>query len=638
MNHVEKIGAICAMKLASIGRFLRRVVNCYRFFTPHYWRMRADREQVAHAMQALLPAPYDPYAIELRSRAFDRAAIPDAASWENDSWKPVLEKLSAKALERRFATVGAVEIGAWAVEDVHSAFAAIDQDFIAGIALRTGRAIESFSDLSEKFAPDSVAGRIEGFFSGPSSGLISDHQGGVGEAVLFRHFQDAGVDVQLAPQPNTPSWDMLIEGHQVSVKTWADVGNLSKLFHGRPDIPVVVPGDATDISSHALHFDSTTGAGMDAVRHALDSGRDRMVFADHALSVEAIHGQVEQADALIAGAHETFHGHLPYITLALSGIREFDLLFQGKTDFASAAKNAALDATGTGVGGAVGMKAGAGIGTLIWPGVGTVIGGIAGGIYGAMKGREFTGDIKQRAFKEAVASYESALSQFQSEARIHEAEASSEFNKARAAQQLRLTKWTQDAKRGVEQARQALDSWVIYDSWLQPDEACALITQSSNELAQLWASIQGRYQSVSWWRKVLWPDVGTLAQQQAQTFLKHIQRKLGELHRAATKGQTVSRGQLMALLGAVGVMKEQTVTGLERIYAAQRERDGQARSLLAEALSAILRERQEAEAQLSKKLEALKAAIREAMRPTLMNLNKRIECAKLEGAKLGLSL
>jgi len=422
------------------------------------------------------------------------------------------------------------------------------------------------------------------------------------------------------------------------VKTWADVGNLSNLFHGRPDIPVVVPGDATNISSHALHFDSTTGEGMDAVRHALDSGGDGMVLADHALSVEAIRGQVEQADALITGGHETFDGHLPYITLALSGIREFDLLFQGKTDFASAAKNAALDATGTGVGGVVGAKFGAGIGTFICPGFGTVIGGIAGGIFGAMKGREFTGEIKQRPFKEAVGSYESALSQFQSAARNHEAKASAEFNNARAAHQSQLKHRAREARQRVEETRQALDSWVIYDSWLQPDEACALLIQSSNELAQLRASIQSRYQSVPWWRKVLWPDVGTLAQQQALVFLKHIQRKLGELRRTATKGQAVSRGQLMALLGAVGVMKEQTVAGLEKIYAAQRERAGKARSLLGEALSAILRERQDAEAQLSKKLEALKAAIREAMRPTVTNLNKRIECAKLEGAKLGLSL
>ena len=94
----------------------------------------------------------------------------------------------------------------------------------------------------------------------------------------------------------------------------------------------------------------------------------------------------------------------------------------------------------------------------------------------------------------------------------------------------------------------------------------------------------------------------------------------------------------MALLGSVGVMQEQTVASLERLYAAQREREEQARSLLSDALSGILRERQEAEGQLSKKLAALREAIREAMRPALEKLNERVECARMEGAKLGLSL
>ncbi len=465
---------------------------------------------------------------------------------------------------------------------------------------------------------------------------IDNLTGHVGEAVVFRHLQDAGVDTHLAAVSNQQGWDLSLDGHLVNVKTWGDVGSLSTHFGRNPDIAAIVPWDAAGIPSDALHFDPVTGDGLDSVRDALASGTGRMIV-DSGLSHDAIHDQVHHAETLVAGGHETFQGHLPYVTMALSGFREFDLLLTGKTDFATAAKNAALDATGTGVGGVVGAKGGAVIGTMIWPGVGTVIGGIAGGIFGTMKGREFTGNIKQRPFKEAVASYESALSQFQSQARVHEAEASAEFNKARAAQELRLENRAREARQRVEETRHALDTWVIYDSRLQPDEACALIIQSLNELAQLSASIQSRYQKIAWWRKFLWPDVGTLAQQQALVFLRRIQRKLGGLHHMARKGQTVSRGQLMTLLGAVGVLQEQTVAGLEKIYAAQRERDRQARSLLGEALSGILGERQDAERQLSKKLESLRATIREAMRPALTNLNKRVECARMEGAKLGLS-
>ena len=76
---------------------------------------------------------------------------------------------------------------------------------------------------------------------------------------------------------------------------------------------------------------------------------------------------------------------------------------------------------------------------------------------GAMIGREITGDIKQRPFKEAVASYESALSQFQAQARIHEAEASAEFNNARAAHQSRLKQRAREARQRVEGKDASLD-------------------------------------------------------------------------------------------------------------------------------------------------------------------------------------
>jgi len=72
--------------LGSIGYFLWRAWNGYRFFTPHYWRMRTHRDAVAHTMQGLLPPPYDPYAIELRCRSINHAAVPANVSQQNDAW------------------------------------------------------------------------------------------------------------------------------------------------------------------------------------------------------------------------------------------------------------------------------------------------------------------------------------------------------------------------------------------------------------------------------------------------------------------------------------------------------------------------------------------------------------------------
>jgi DNA repair exonuclease SbcCD ATPase subunit len=202
---------------------------------------------------------------------------------------------------------------------------------------------------------------------------------------------------------------------------------------------------------------------------------------------------------------------------------------------------------------------------------------------------------------------------------------------------LRLENQASEARRRVEEARQALESWIDYDNWLQADEACGFIGESLKELLSLRIEIKDRYRKLPWWRKFMWPDVTTLAQQEALTFLRRIERKVEVMHRATREGESVNCGQLNALLGAVGFMREQVGEFLEKIYTAQRERDEQARNILEEALSGIRQERQEAEAELCKKLEELGKRIRDAIQPTLTQLNERVERVRQEGAKLGLN-
>jgi hypothetical protein len=626
----------------AMKHFIKSAFRLRRFFTPHFWKMRAYRPAVASAMQNLLPAPYDPYAIELQSRAKVQPSGHNTSALEDDSWTPVLGKLSAKALDRRFASVGAIELGAWAAEDVHSAFASIDHDVIAAIAHRTGGAIDSFSDLSQSLAPHTIAERLQAAspFShvDTSSAALRPLVGSIGEETVLRHLQEAGVDSHLAPHLNTPGWDLTVWNHTANVKTWSDVSNLSSHFDRYPSTPVVVPGDATGIPEHALHFDPTNGIDLDGIHDAVAVGSHGLIIADDAMSGAAIHDHLQHAETLATHGESVFHGHLPFVTMALSGFREVDLLLSGRTDFASAAKNTVLDTTGTGVGGAVGAKAGAILGTIIFPGIGTVIGGIAGGIFGAMKGRELTGEVKQRAFKEALSHYEGAATQFQSQARTLETEASRELNKARRSEQLSLKDRAKEARHFIEQTRDAVDSWVTYNSWIGPVEASDLLLRSSKEIDGLNASIHSAYRSIPLLRRFLWPDISTLAHQEALLFLRQVQKKLAHLASLTQRGQPVSRGELMALLGAVGLMKEQVFEFLERIYSAQRKRDEQTRRLIDEALSKIVRERQKSERRLQGRIEALRNSLREAMQPIIADLNERVALVRSEGSKLGYNL
>lgn len=75
--------------------------------------------------------------------------------------------------------------------------------------------------------------------------------------------------------------------------------------------------------------------------------------------------------------HPDVTGHIPYITLILSGVREINLLNEGNTTFENSLKNISLDVAGTGLGALAGAKIGTLAGTAICPGLGTLIGVIA---------------------------------------------------------------------------------------------------------------------------------------------------------------------------------------------------------------------------------------------------------------------
>lgn len=92
-----------------------------------------------------------------------------------------------------------------------------------------------------------------------------------------------------------------------------------------------------------------------------------------------------------------FDFHLPLITSFISVSRELGLLYQNKTDTNTAIKNALLDITGTGMGGATGGA----IGSALFPGIGTVLGAVAG----AVIGRLLTNKVKLQPLENAIQRY-----------------------------------------------------------------------------------------------------------------------------------------------------------------------------------------------------------------------------------------
>lgn len=136
----------------------------------------------------------------------------------------------------------------------------------------------------------------------------------------------------------------------------------------------------------------------------------------HDVSNEMISSATTNVDieSLLSATDVDIAGHVPVITIALSSFREFDLLFNDKTDYISSLKNILLDVAGAGAGAAIGTKIGLTIGTSLGP-IGALFGGLFGGAIGAMIGRKITNEIKLEPLKKAVSEYESQYHQMKFE-------------------------------------------------------------------------------------------------------------------------------------------------------------------------------------------------------------------------------
>lgn len=111
-------------------------------------------------------------------------------------------------------------------------------------------------------------------------------------------------------------------------------------------------------------------------------------------------------DDLTSAADFDITGHIPVVTIAISSLREFQLLIEDKTDYITSLKNIALDAAGAGIGAATGAKGGAVIGGAIGGPVGATIGALLGAVGGAVAGRFATNKIKQIPLNNAIEAYE----------------------------------------------------------------------------------------------------------------------------------------------------------------------------------------------------------------------------------------
>lgn len=298
--------------------------------------------------------------------------------------------------------------GAWPTGDMIQRWLSADSHVFQGVSHLTYQQIDTFADLRHGVQDRGYDLASEGFVQS-----LKGHVGGW-------HVRDAG----------DAAYEHLLK---------------------YPDIPVIVPHDAAHIPSDALHFDPAQGLNLEAV-HAAHG-----VVVDDALShADLVADTHHAADVLLDPGP---HLHFPWITMAVSAVREGRLLSAGHTDSKRAAKNVAVDAGVVGGAGAIGVKAGAAFGAFLGP-PGMVLGSLVGGIGGALLGRLAANKIKHAPLERAKAEYVEAVKSYEATDREVIVHVDRAWAQERAMAQAEMDRVATEAREGLAQRIRALQEAV----------------------------------------------------------------------------------------------------------------------------------------------------------------------------------
>lgn len=444
------------------------------------------------------------------SRSLQAAGLPD----EDRS----LRIITDPSLELASATSHAASVPAWAPPAdiaipalrLWERWSALDKHVFGAFERLTHTQLESVADLSRVI--DAKGYQIQ---TAAFQRMLKGH---VAEAYVTEHAAEAGLGVEMPQASNYPGTDAWLDGHAVNVKAVSDVGSLGHHFERYPDVAAIVPVDAENIPDDALHFDP---------RHPIDFEQlsdSNPVIVDDALSGADVADQV--GDGMDFVDEPAMDVGVPWVTVAISSLREGRLLLAGSTDATRAARNVAIDGVGVGGGAIVGAKAGAIAGSFFGP-VGTAVGSVLGGVVGGMTGRKAAAEIRRQPLVDAIAVVKSAQDSYQAAAAEVANDVSARWTATRSAEQEQLRAHAEAERRDHDSAIQSIRDVLAAALVPEPAEAIsmldaaetevdALVSQASQELASAaagprrwlarvfapaqWAKLQRTKRDTAQWR------------------------------------------------------------------------------------------------------------------------------------------
>lgn len=248
----------------------------------------------------------------------------------------------------------------------------IDPSVVEAIDFAFTEDVSNFQQL-HNFVQDKYINATEG---DSLDGWITRLEGYVTEQVAADELTQLGYDVSFPEHANEKGYDLIVNGEYWQVKGGESVTVIEKHLAENPDIHVVTS------SSLADQVNNTSVIGLDALEHDYVA----------TMTAESLQGISDFGTDLGVG--------IPIATIAMTGLREANLLSQGKTDVNTMLKNGGLDIAGKGGGGLAGAKVGAVIGTVAGP-PGMIVGGIIGGIAGSLAGGSIAKNFKEEPMRNA---------------------------------------------------------------------------------------------------------------------------------------------------------------------------------------------------------------------------------------------
>jgi hypothetical protein len=612
------------------------------WFNPRrMWLWRQRRRDIERRAQEFCPRPYDLGAMLFEVRTGinrpspkrlavykPQAPTSSAEPWaSNDQGRQPKRGEVAISLDHWIAGGEALALyGA----NVAEHFLAIDSHVYEAMSRLTQSNIDNISDLSS-----AIGGWDHSIWTGlPPSGL-SMFAGHLGEVYVAEDLVKSGVAVQWPETSNQQGWDLLIQGHEINVKTVSDASELHQHFATNPDIAVVVPADMGHTPDGAFYLhpgDSVDGA----LSRFLETHPDHAVIVDQGLSHKEVLDQAAHATDGALGGASAIDIHFPWVTFATAGWRELKLLKGARTDLLSAMKNLGVDVSFRGAGAAGGAKGGAILGGLIFGPIGAGVLAVIGGMMGALFGQNKANELKRRPLRQAIEQLEGIVEQSGRVEAAAAADAASVFEVAKQAEQQELRERALQEKQQVAEAIEWARSARKAAEQLPPRVARIMVDMAQRELDVASDRIDERLRTYSSVRRLLWPNEEILAYEFAAERCRDAKAEVESTFNVLRQGGgSISRKDLHGLLARLGVARTLVATDLRLAEESRRSAEAQIRGRIEEARARLANLRAAAFARLTLQARELAENVRALLVPWADKYAVQAKRVAIEAQKLG---